>query len=217
MAEPQSRPRNTSPKALVSALALALPLALGACGNGDTPETGPLSIYPDDIIKGDPNAPVTVIEYASMTCGFCARFHNEIYPEIEERYVDTGKVKFVFRPFPLDPVAARASMLIKCVGPERSEAMIDLLFTSQNTWARQGNPDANLITLASQAALSQADVEACYGDEEHLAWLDRSYQEGAETLNVDSTPTFFINGERVSGVPRIDEFSALIEEALPAG
>src|SRR5947209_14674871 len=103
-----------------------------------------------EMALGDPQAPITVIEYASMTCPHCAHFHLTTFPELKKRYIDTGKVRFVFREFPLDPVATGAFMLARCAGNDRYFALLDLLFHEQRQWA-VNNPLPPLFNVVKQA------------------------------------------------------------------
>ncbi|MEM1139615.1 MAG: DsbA family protein [Pseudomonadota bacterium] len=233
-------------RSLVPALLLSTALGLAACGDGgsdgasqptgdptssteaqtgnDTAKAGGVTIGADEITLGNPDAPVTMIEYASMTCPACARFHNDIYPEFKERYIETGKVYFVFRPFPLDPVAARASMLLKCLEPDQVQSMIDIMFETQQSWAGSGNPDENLTALAGNAGMTPADVQACYSDTDKIAWLDGIYRDGQAKYSDTAydpprffTPTFVIDGKRVVGIQRIEDLEALIGDVAGAG
>lgn len=163
---------------------------------------GPL---PEKFI-GAEDAPATVIEYASMTCGHCANFHNNTYPELKEKYVETGKVKFVMREFPLDVVAMAAFMLARCTSDENYFPFIDLLFARQREWAFSNTPLDSLFAMAKQVGMSKATFDACLQNQELLTSINWVKDRGDKTFGVSSTPTFFIQGRRVRGAIGIDEF-----------
>src|SRR5690242_13662638 len=118
-----------------------------------------------DLVQGKADAPVTIIEYASMTCPHCANFHKGTYPALKEKYIDTGKVRFIFREFPLDELAVAASMLARCAGsPEKSMAMIDVLFASQDKWAVR-QPIPVLKQIAKQAGITEKAFDDCLKDQ----------------------------------------------------
>ncbi|MEL6817280.1 MAG: DsbA family protein [Pseudomonadota bacterium] len=167
-----------------------------------------------DMVKGDENAPVTVVEYASMTCGFCALFHNDVWPTIKENYVDTGKVKFIVREFPLDPRAAAAAMLARCAPNDAYFAMVDVLFKQQTAWARAEDARAPLENIAKLAGFTQESFEACLTDQKLLDDVNAIRVRGAEEFGVSSTPTFFIDGDRYSGVLSVEQMSAILDSKL---
>src|SRR5215204_3053983 len=118
---------------------------------------GPL---PDQIL-GAAEAPVTIVEYASMTCSHCAAFHEKTYPELKKKYIDTGKVRFILREFPLDPLAAAGFMLARCAGEDKYYPMVDALFRSQKTWVTAQDPVAALLTISKQAGFTQESFQQC--------------------------------------------------------
>ncbi len=151
-----------------------------------------------EIVIGDPKAPVTIVEYASMTCGHCASFHNNVYPKLKAKYIDTGKARLIFRDFPLDNVAVAVSMLSRCVGGEGPAAFISEMFKRQQEWAfGQGNPVPRLFEIARQAGFTQASFDKCLSDQKLLESLEAGRKRASEVFVVDSTPTFFINGKRL--------------------
>jgi protein-disulfide isomerase len=172
-------------------------------------KAGPLG----DVVMGDAKAPVTIIEYASMTCSHCAAFHNTTYPELKKKYIDTGKVKYILREFPLDPLAAAGFMLARCGGGDKYYPIVEMLFQKQNEWVTQ-NPIPPLLALAKQAGFSQESFESCLKDQKILEAIENVRTHGAEKLAVNSTPTFFINGKKVSGSMTIDELDKQIEPLL---
>lgn len=147
-----------------------------------------------DLALGKADAPVTVIEYASMTCSHCANFHNETMSHLKEKYVDTGKVRYIFREFPLDPVAYAAALLARCAGPDKFHAMLDLLFKQQRNWAFTDQPETALLATVRQAGFTAESFAACLQDQATYAGLQKGRQRASEVFHIDSTPTFFING-----------------------
>jgi protein-disulfide isomerase len=175
----------------------------------DLGKQGPLG----DVVMGDANAPVTIIEYASMTCSHCASFHNTTYPEMKKKYIDTGKVKYILREFPLDPLAAAGFMLARCSGGDKYYPIVEMLFQKQNEWVTQ-NPIPPLLALAKQAGFSQESFETCLKDQKILEAIESVRTHGAEKLGVSSTPTFFINGKKVNGTLTMDELDKQIQPLL---
>jgi protein-disulfide isomerase len=154
---------------------------------------GPLG----DNALGSPNAPVTIIEYASMTCPHCAHFHEATYPELKKKYIDTGKVRFIFREFPLDALAAAGSMLARCAGSDKYFPMIETLFAQQRDWVVQ-KPLEPMLGIARQAGFTQQSFDECLANQEMLAGIEDT-RTRAMKLGVNSTPTFFINGKIFRG------------------
>ncbi len=172
-----------------------------------------------DLVLGPDNAKVTVVEYASMTCGHCKHFHDATFPELKKKYIDTGKIRFIFREFPLDARAFAASMLARCAGPtEKSMALVDALFDTQEQWAFvKENPTPKLFEIAKQAGFTQESFDKCLTDQKLLDQLTAVHTRAAETFVVNSTPTFFINGKRLQAAPEIAEFDKVIEPLLAQG
>jgi protein-disulfide isomerase len=168
-----------------------------------------------DVVVGSPDAKVTIVEYASMTCGHCANFHNKVYPELKAKYIDTGKVRFVFREFPLDNLAAAASMLSRCAGGDRGQALISVLFAKQEDWAFvRGNPVPKLFDIAKQAGFTQESFDKCLTDQALLDKLIAGRTRASEKFGVSSTPTFFINGKRLQGGSTMADFDKALEPLL---
>lgn len=172
----------------------------------DLLQPGPL---PERILGRD-DAPVTVIEYASMTCGHCANFHLNVWPAFKAEFIDTGKVQFILREFPFDPRATAAFMLARCMGDDRWYPTVDLLFRNQPRWARAQDGKEGFLSVLSMTGLKEADLEACLSDQALLDKVNAVAARGQE-LGVDSTPTFFINGEKYTGVMPIEQLRAVIE------
>lgn len=170
-------------------------------------EAGPL----EDIVLGDPNAPHVIVEYASMTCPHCATFYNTVFPQVKEKYIDTGKTRFIFREFPLDGLAIAASMMARCAGDDRFYPLIDGLFETQTTWAVPGEDGkAKLLLIAKQAGFSEEKYEKCLADKELFDNIVAVRKKAHEEFGVDSTPSFFVDGKRLKG-SRIEDFDAALE------
>lgn len=167
---------------------------------------------PDQVL-GNADAPVTIVEYASMTCGHCANFHNNTLPVIKENYIDTGKVRMIVREFPFDPRAEAAFMLARC-SDDKYFAMVDVLFKQQNNWAGVENASEALLQIARLAGFSQESFEACLTNQKLLDDVRAVRQRGANDFGVDATPTFFINGNKYSGALTVAEMSAIIDSML---
>ena len=171
---------------------------------------GPL----DEMALGSEDAPVTIVEYASMTCSHCADFHENTFPALKEKYIDTGKVRFVLREFPLDPLAAAGFMLARCRPSDQYFTMVDLLFDKQRQWAYAQDPVTALLNIAKQAGFTQESFEECLTNQELLDAVNEVKDQGAKDFGVSSTPTFFINGRMLRGARGIDEFSEAIDPEL---
>jgi len=167
-----------------------------------------------DIVIGNADAPVTIVEYASMTCSHCANFHNSVYPKVKEKYIDTGKAKLVFREYPLDNVATAVSMLARCVAGEGPPAFISEMFKRQQEWAfAPGNPVPRLFEIARQAGFTQASFDKCLTDQKLLEQIEAGRKRATEKFGVNATPTFFVNGKRLAGVGFAD-FEKAIDPLL---
>jgi protein-disulfide isomerase len=169
-----------------------------------------------DMALGPANAAVTITEYASMTCPHCAAFSENVFPKIKSEYVDTNKVRYVFREFPLDIKAAAGSMLARCIAKGDSGkyfTVIDLLFKQQGDWVMK-NTTETLTRIGKQAGLSQQAVEECLKDQALLDKIAADQKFASEVLKVTSTPTFFINGEMIKGETSFEEFDKRIKSLL---
>jgi protein-disulfide isomerase len=164
-----------------------------------------------DLVVGKADAPITVVEYASMTCGHCANFHTKVFPTLKEKYVDTGKVRFILREFPLDNLAAAASMLARCAGEGKALPLISALFAKQDDWAFvKGDPRPELLKFAKQAGFTQESFEKCLTDQKLLDDISAIRARGADTFGVNATPTFFVNGKKLNGVA-LEDFEKAFE------
>jgi len=167
-----------------------------------------------DVAEGKENAPVTIVEYASMTCSHCAAFHAETYPTLKSKYIDTGKVRFILREFPLDPLATAGFMLARCAGPDKRDAMVDLLFSQQKNWAFVEKPIEALANLVKQTGMSQEAFEACLKDQDMYEKVNQVRNNASEKFGISATPTFFINGKKQSGEMTPQQLDALVEPML---
>jgi protein-disulfide isomerase len=170
-----------------------------------------------DMALGPANAAVTITEYASMTCPHCAAFNAEVFPKIKATYIDTGKIRYVFREFPLDVRAAAGSMLARTIAKDDANkyfTMIDVLFKQQPDWAYSKDSTAGLTRIGKQAGLSQQQVDTCLSDQALLDKIAADQKYAAEILKVNSTPTFFINGDVIKGEASFDIFDAKIKSLL---
>ncbi len=173
----------------------------------DLMKPGPL---PENVL-GSADAPVTIVEYSSMTCPHCAHFHTEILPALKAKYIDTGKAKYIIREFPLDNLAAAAAMLARCVDHDRYFPFVDVLYKTQPQWAT-GESDAadRLFDVVKQAGLNRASFDKCLSDQKLLDNIMAVRKRGADTFKVSSTPTFFVNGKLLTGAQSVGEFEKLM-------
>ncbi len=165
-----------------------------------------------DVALGKDDAPVTIVEYASLTCGHCATFHNTVLPSLKTKYIDTGKVRLILREFPLDNLAAAASMLGRCAGGDKTYPLVSKLFEKQADWAFvQGNPVPSLLKIAEEFGFTKDTFDKCLTDQKMLDGVTGTRDRGSKTFGVRATPSFFINGKRFEG--RADQVAAF-EQAI---
>jgi protein-disulfide isomerase len=169
-----------------------------------------------DIMIGSDKAPVTIIEYASMTCPHCAHFEETTLPELKKRYIDTGKVRYVMREFPLDALAAAGFMLARCAGPDKYESVVETLFAKQADWTVQ-KPIPPLMAIAKQFGFTEESFNACLANQKVLDDIQAVRDHAVNKLGVNSTPTFFINGKRFVGDLSIDVMAKEIDPYLKEG
>ena len=171
---------------------------------------GPL----EDIVMGKPDAPVTIVEYASMTCPHCAQFHTAVLPQLKAKYIDNGEVRLILREFPLDGLAVAAFMLARCAGPDRYYPIVAALFETQGTWAVPGTEGKDkLLLIARQAGFSKEKFDQCLADKKLFNKIVAVRQQANEKFQVDSTPSFFVNGKRMKGDHQLKDFDAALAEA----
>jgi protein-disulfide isomerase len=169
-----------------------------------------------DMALGPADAAVTVVEYASMTCPHCAAFSVNVFPKVKSAYIDTGKIRFIFREFPLDVKAAAGSMIARCVAKDDSQkyfAVVETLFQQQADWAGANTVDS-LKRIGRQAGMSEQGFDSCLSNQEVLDGIKKVQEIAGDQLKVNSTPSFFINGKLVTGEQSFEEFSKLIDPLL---
>ncbi|KQZ94095.1 disulfide bond formation protein DsbA [Mesorhizobium sp. Root157] len=199
-------PTDAAKPAEAPASTAAAPASAGDVNMAELLKPGAL---PDKAL-GKEDAKVTIVEYASMTCPHCAHFAETTYPELKTKYIDTGKVRFIFREFPFDPRAEAGFMLARCAG-DNYFPMIEVLFKQQQTWAAAENVKDAMFQLSKLAGFTQESFNACLTDQALLDQVRAVQKRGADEFKVDSTPTFFINGKTYKGALSIEEMSAIID------
>jgi protein-disulfide isomerase len=182
-----------------------------SAAEADLMQPGPLG----EEVMGSDKATVTIIEYASMTCPHCAHFALNTFPELKEKYIDTGKVRFILREFPFDPVATGAFMLARCAGKDKFFAVVDLLFRTQQTWAVD-HPLGPMLATVKQAGFTDQSFKECLANQKILDGVEWVRNRAADKFKVDSTPTFFINGEVHKGAMSFEDLQKLIDPLLKA-
>ncbi|MGQ0677094.1 MAG: thioredoxin domain-containing protein [Rhodospirillales bacterium] len=233
--------RGTSTSIAIAVIGIALGGAAGYwyfAGDDATPGKAPLSAVPqaqnpgqaqvsqaagpmpeiaaDDMVLGSPDAKVTIVEYASLTCPHCMRFHTETLPKLKAEFIDTGKVKLVYRDFPFDQAGLRAAMMARCGGKDRFFGFLDALFKSMDQWAREQDWRAALARIGKLGGMSQESFDKCLADAAVETAILNKRLEAAQKFGVESTPTFFINGEKVAGAYPLDHYVQIIKRKLPA-
>jgi protein-disulfide isomerase len=166
-----------------------------------------------DIVQGKADAPVTIVEYASMTCGHCAAFHHDVYPTLKKDFIETGKVRFILREFPLDPIATAAFMLARSLGDDKRDAAVDLLFAQQKNWAFTETPLEGLASVIKQTGIGQTQFEATLKDAKLQQGIVAVRDRAAEKFGVNATPTFFINGVKFAGEMKVAELDKIVSDA----
>ena len=190
-------------------LALVAPAAAQGLNLAELGSPGPLG----DKMLGSDKAPVTVIEYASVTCQYCAIFHAEVYPKLKEKFINTGKVRFIFREFPTGPVNASIAgfMLARCSG-DKYFPLVEAMMEQQRSWIEK--PYEGLLRIARQAGMSQEGFETCLKDRKLAEEIGNSARRASEKFGVESTPTFFVNGTKIVGAQPLATFEKAIEAQL---
>ena len=172
---------------------------------------GPLG----DIVLGSETAPVTIVEYASLTCSHCRNFAVKTFPELKKRYIDTGKVRYILREFALNDVDFLAIVIARCAPKERQFPLIETLFEKQDQWA-VNTPVPPLMTIAKQAGFTDESFKACAANQKLIEGV-KAQREAGVKFGVQSTPTFFINGEKRAGDMPIEEIEKAIQPYLKGG
>ncbi|MET0154836.1 MAG: DsbA family protein [Rickettsiales bacterium] len=208
VASPQSAPAQEPSGAVKSAPAAEAP---------PPPKTRKelLDISPEDVVLGKEHAPITVIEYASLSCSHCAAFHLTVFPKIKTDYVDAGKVKFVARDFPLNSYAVFASQIARCAPKDKFYEYVSALFASQSEWMTK-DINEQLLGVARLGGMSKERFDECIGDKESARKIMESRYYGHETLDVNSTPTFFVNGIKYEGGKSYEFFAGVFDKLIQA-
>lgn len=224
-AEAQAAPATSNRKTIIIGAAVAAALVAGILYWRAGSDAGPVRTEKkdvpvselmapgplEDLFLGQADAPNTIVEYASMTCPHCAQFHTAVLPELKEKYIDTGQVRLILREFPLDGLAMAAIMLARCAGPDRYYPMVDALFETQKTWAMPGaDGKEKLLVIAKQAGFSKEKFDQCLADKELFEKIVETRKIAHEKFGVDSTPSFFVNGKRLTGEHQFKDFEAAL-------
>jgi protein-disulfide isomerase len=203
--------------AAIAALVLAGPQPALAQAPATPPspaaQAAALKVTPDDRILGKADAPVTIIEYASLTCPHCAHFNVEVLPKLKASWIDTGKARLIMRDYPLDEPAVRAAMVARCAPADKFYPLIDTLFRDQQQWVMSKDYKAALQRLALLGGMSKSEFDACLADKSGEDKVLQSRLNATQQLGVDSTPTFFINGIKFDGAPEEAAMDAAISHA----
>lgn len=189
------------------------PAPVAAAASMPADKAGILQVLPNDHVEGDPKAPITMIEYASFTCPHCAHFASNDLPAVKAKWIDTGKVKLVYRDFPLDETAAKVAQIANCAPKERYFGVIDMIFRTQGNWALASDPIAELSKSLRIAGMGENDIKTCLANPAGADAVVASYRSG-EQVGVNSTPTLFINGEQFKGARTVDELGAAFSKLL---
>lgn len=174
-----------------------------------------LAVQPSDRILGKADAPITIIEYASLTCPHCAHFDVTVLPKLKEKWIDTGKAKLILRDYPLDEPALRAAMVARCAPADRFYPLIDTFFAQQEQWVTSRDYRAGLEKLVKLGGMSEKEFKACISDKKLEDQVAQSRLTASQQLGVDATPTFFINGKKFDGAPTVEAFDQALSGAAP--
>ncbi len=210
--------RDTLILAASASLASALGLGSAFGQEGTTKDVAKLAAVaiPDKPL-GSETAPVTLIEYASPTCPHCAAFHNNVYPAFKTEYIDTGKVKFLLRPFVRNVQDAVVFMLAEKAGLEHYHNVVETYFRTQEQWSLAENPREALLNIATQLGYTAASFDAALTDQELFKKMEEMRNQALEEFNLEGTPTFYVNGAQLTGDKTIEELRAAIDPLVPAG
>jgi protein-disulfide isomerase len=168
-----------------------------------------------DRVLGNPNAPITIIEYASLSCPHCAHFEQAVLPQIEKQWIDTGKAKLILRDFPLDEPALKAAMIARCAPPDRFYPFINALFADQPQWVLAPDYQKALVRMAELGGINAQKANACLSDKALEDDIVKERLVAAKDLGVDATPTFFVNGKKFAGEPTVAAFDQLLSSLAP--
>ncbi len=204
---------------LLAGATLLLVAGAAACGPKAQSEGRSSIERADDYALGEPDAPVTLIEYASLTCPHCATFHATVFEEIKSRYIETGKVRFVFRQFPTAParLAVGGEAIARCKGGEANYyAVLDVLFAKQRFWVASANPGQALRDLSATVGISPDQFDACIADQDNVTRIQEVALHAQDTWGIAATPSFIINGDLAKNMGTIEDFAAIIDPIVAA-
>ena len=170
----------------------------------------------DDLVEGDAKAPITMIEYSSLSCPHCARFQKDVLPQVKKDFIDTGKVQLIQRDFPLNKPAIQAAQLAHCAGPMRYFALVDVLFKTQDQWLTEDAVE-KLAQTAATAGIDRATFDGCLANKDIEAKIVASRKTGEDAFGINATPTFIINGVKLEGEQSYDDLKALFAKLAPSG
>lgn len=173
-----------------------------------------VSISEDDFILGKKDAPVTIVEYASMTCPHCAQFHGEVLPTIKKEYIDKGLVRLVYRDFPLDRYALTASVISRCAGRERYFSFVETIFATLSKWRSESDPMTGLSRIARLGGMSQDEFNACLKNEDIAKKVLDGRLKADKTFGIRATPTIIVNGDLYSGGLSVDQLRVVLDAKL---
>lgn len=197
---------------------IAMVLLLAGPGSAAAPDAVQMAqaeAWPDDRSMGSADAPVTMIEYASLTCPHCANFHNNTLPKLKQAYIDTGKVRLIYRDFPIDALAFKAAILTRCVEPERYFGLLEVLYGGQDSWARATDAMAALRRIGRLAGIGAEKFDACMADKKIGDGILGTRLRASQEHDVSTTPTFIINGRKVTGAQPYEEFDKILRALVP--
>ncbi|GAB4224298.1 MAG: DsbA family protein [Kiloniellaceae bacterium] len=190
--------------------------APAAPGATPAPAAADMPLFEDDRILGDPAAPVTIIEYASLTCSHCATLHKDTLPSVKKEWIDSGRARLVYRHYPLDELALRAAAAAHCIPGDAFFGFVDVLFQNQEKWSHSQDPIAALRQYAALAGLGPEAFESCITDEAAITRILEKQTDGRTRYSVASTPSLVVNGRLVVGALSYDEFNRVLEQAAGA-
>lgn len=202
-----------------TARAVGAPKDAGGAGSADAgavvaADMGDVTtVKPDDHVLGERDAPVTIIEYSSLTCPHCATFHKRTLPRLKKNFIEPGKVKLVFRHYPLDRRALKGALLTECFEGRRFFSMLNILFMKQEQWARADDPEAHFRKLAGMAGLGPDKADACMADSAKQDSLLQRQLNARRNAGIQATPSFLIDGELVEGNPGYEAIAEKLREA----
>lgn len=148
---------------------------------------------------GTEEANIEIIEFASLTCGHCAKFHNEVFPKIKKEFIDTGKVSFIYQDFPLDKFALKASVIARCSGEKKFFSFLKVLYSKQKDWTRTEDPFRSLLKIAKLGGLKNEEIKVCVGNKSIEDGILKQRLNASKKFDIKATPTLYINGEKYDG------------------